>query len=374
MSQENSGVDVGYIEEAESWKLESRFFPSKIGGRPAWLQFSELPSQEDMVCAQCQEPQIFLCQIYAPIESRDDCFHRSLYIFFCRNPKCHSDNNNAAFVVYRSQLKRENEFYPFEPPDEIATWHPECRAEKWTDLCAACGNKGTSHCGRCKKVKYCSRSHQIVHWRDFHKKICSVEGVLDLNGKSSCLLPEFELIVEPESNLEPESGKAACSGEGDGEDDNTDDEDDDDEAEKARIKEFNLLAQEGKIGTLAGDDSVNTDLLKMAASEEDKTFNVFKKRISKNPGQVLRYERNGIPLWLSQDHIPEEADIPPCNYCGSRRNFEFQILPQLLNHLSLDDVKESVDWGTLAVYTCEHSCSSGPAYKTEFLWKQDVIA
>ena len=31
-------VDLGFLEtEFESWEVESRHFPSKVGGRPAWL-------------------------------------------------------------------------------------------------------------------------------------------------------------------------------------------------------------------------------------------------------------------------------------------------------------------------------------------------
>lgn len=47
-------------------------------------------------------------------------------------------------------------------------------------------------------------------------------------------------------------------------------------------------------------------------------------------------------------------------------------MPQLLNSLSLDTAMDSVDWGTLAVYTCSNSCDLGTEnYVKEFLWKQD---
>lgn len=173
-SEDRSGVDVGYVDETDSWKLESRFFPSKVGGRPAWLRLSELPAPKDMACGKCQESCIFLCQIYAPIESRDDCFHRTLFVFMCRSAKCYSTNDSSSFVVYRSQLTRKNGFYPFEPPENSEKWASESKVEKWTDLCAACGNSGTSHCGRCKKVKYCSRTHQVTHWKDHHKMTCNM--------------------------------------------------------------------------------------------------------------------------------------------------------------------------------------------------------
>ena len=45
-------------------------------------------------------------------------------------------------------------------------------------------------------------------------------------------------------------------------------------------------------------------------------------------------------------------------------------MPQLLNHLQVDSLEESVDWGTLVVYTCAQSCGDGSSYQTEFIWKQ----
>jgi Programmed cell death protein 2, C-terminal putative domain. len=63
----------------------------------------------------------------------------------------------------------------------------------------------------------------------------------------------------------------------------------------------------------------------MAESIEDKSFSKFSERISKNPDQVLRYDRGGKPLWISSDHIPIDDDIPHCEYCGEKRQFEFQV-------------------------------------------------
>ena len=49
-----------------------------------------------------------------------------------------------------------------------------------------------------------------------------------------------------------------------------------------------------------------------------------------------------------------------------------QIMPQMLNYLRLDEALDGgVDWGTLAIYTCADNCDQGPAYKKEYLWKQD---
>jgi Programmed cell death protein 2, C-terminal putative domain len=46
-------------------------------------------------------------------------------------------------------------------------------------------------------------------------------------------------------------------------------------------------------------------------------------------------------------------------------------MPQLLNHLGLDDMGSSIDWATLAIFTCSVDCEAGGKYGREFLWKQD---
>ena len=96
------------------------------------------------------------------------------------------------------------------------------------------------------------------------------------------------------------------------------------------------------------------------ATEEDEAFLAFKERISHDPDQVLifcilndctihikilfycvlylldisfqilRYQLNGEPLFVSAVNQPQASDIPPCS-CGRPRRFEFQV------NISLND-------------------------------------
>lgn len=50
-------------------------------------------------------------------------------------------------------------------------------------------------------------------------------------------------------------------------------------------------------------------------------------------------------------------------------------MPQILYYLKLPETscKESFNFGTLAIYTCQNSCEAAQKYKKEFLWEQSSI-
>jgi Programmed cell death protein 2, C-terminal putative domain len=75
---------------------------------------------------------------------------------------------------------------------------------------------------------------------------------------------------------------------------------------------------------LTGDAEAEADLAAMAEDKADPIFKNFKKRISLSPTQVLRYEMDGQPLWMSQKFQPNY--VPPCDTCGCERVFECQVI------------------------------------------------
>lgn len=88
----------------------------------------------------------------------------------------------------------------------------------------------------------------------------------------------------------------------------------------------------------------------------------------------FRYREDSlsVPLWVSSDKQPKPTDIPACA-CGAPREFEFQIMPQLLFFLKVDSkAKDALDWGTLVVYTCKESCGDGSKYAQEVVWVQPM--
>ncbi|XP_026234662.1 programmed cell death protein 2 [Anabas testudineus] len=343
-------VVLGFLEEAEPWRLRSPQFPSKVGGKPAWLSQRGLPSLPGLECEICRLPMAFLLQVYAPISGQDSSFHRTLFLFCCRTPECYTRNDSRCMKVFRSQLPRKNDFYPYDPPpDDEPPSDPNQNESvlpvSGIKLCWVCGCPGNKACSRCHIVTYCGKHHQTLHWKHTHKKECCSQEA-SIATTSPFLLPESELVTEPEE----------------------DDEGNEEDAEEAEEDS----TQRGVDCPSLADTLAETDLEEMALheTEDNKVFQRFKKRISPEPHQVVRYSRGGSPLWVSSQHIPSDQDIPPCT-CGAKRVFEFQVMPQLLNSLCVDSTGASIDWGTVAVYTCSDSCNHDDQYCPEVIWKQD---
>jgi len=168
------------------------------------------------------------------------------------------------------------------------------------------------------------------------------------------LYPELELDVEPEDR-ETEQEDAALS---------------------KLIEDYDSRVEsEGELT----EEEVPEEVLKQVEENcpiDRKHFAMFQARVSCAPDQVIRYcfKDQASPLWPSPANLPALTDVPPCKRCGAPRKFEFQVMPQLLNHLQQDEMDPAaLDWGTIVVYTCSKSCSGpsgGAKYDEEFVWVQ----
>ncbi|XP_037376623.1 programmed cell death protein 2 [Talpa occidentalis] len=333
-------AELGLAQAAPAWRLRREQFPSKVGGRPAWLGAAGLPGPAALSCAQCGRPLAFLLQLYAPLPGRADAFHRGLFLFCCRAPPC-----CAGLRVFRNQLPRKNDFFSYEPPSEDPppeTGDSPClQLQSGPHLCRVCGCLGPKTCSRCHKAHYCSKEHQTLDWRLGHKQACAEsENLGGTVPDHNFLFPEYEIVIETEDEVVSEV-------------------ENEDEAEVA--------------GNMDETPEEELDSLAKHESKEDKIFQKFKTKIDLVPEQILRYGRGIAPIWISGENIPQEKDIPDCP-CGAKRIFEFQVMPQLLYYLKADRLGRSVDWGVLAIFTCAESCRLGTGYAEEFVWKQDVTA
>lgn len=210
-----------------------------------------------------------------------------------------------------------------------------------------CGCYGRYSCSACKKINYCGQLHQKLDWT-CHKHICGTDEIPNVKCLPSkeLLFPEYEIVIERENSVVSKEI-----------------------TEDKWLEEYERFLNSHQSNEL--EDISESELSQYVSEDiEDKQFSKFKKRIASNPKQVLRYQKNGKPLWITdRNGIIEDNEIPNCENCGNKRIFEFQIMPQLLNYLEHDNI----DWGILAIYTCSISCDTQSKYLQEFIFKQDTV-
>jgi pre-rRNA-processing protein TSR4 len=267
--------------------------------------------------------------------------------------------------VFRSQLPRENPYYPLpeEGSDDDEEEKPAAeftpKSFKAPVQCVICGLGGAKSCGKCGTASYCSREHQMSDWNMCrHKEFCN-KPVTEEDNKAIEKLRAARIFTEKEIVSEPE---------GKGEDI------EEEESQAAFFKENNPeeASSDSRALVLAGDEAEEDTQV-----DVDDTFLQFQLRIQLYPGQVIRYDRveydmpTREPLWVQANYKPES--IPNCERCGAPRTFEFQILSTLLNYIGVNHVAvDSLDWGSLFVYTCKQNCALGKdVFAQEVLWKQD---
>ncbi|CAB3403360.1 unnamed protein product [Caenorhabditis bovis] len=369
-------VHLGFgvaLETDDLFRLRSQYLPlGKIGGKPAWLNPKNLPNSSELLCKNCEKPLCFLIQVYAnSVNDPDHSFHRSIFVFVCRNPKCSKSNDASNLAAFRCALPRDNAFYsfdgPMDPDLDGDVPDPRLPADA-AKLCETCGCAATKKCAKCQAVWYCSREHQALDWPT-HKTTCGqppcVESVEPKNPRNGFVFKEFGIDIDQE--YVPSQIFDDLS-----DDDDEDEEEEENEEEKAaRMKEFKQFIEKSKD---KHPDMTREDLeAAVAEQEKDLVFDKFNRLLNLNPEQIIRYKRNGDPLPSTcRSELPEQ--IEPCALCGAPRRFEMQLMPHLLSLIDVDAIGQSIDWASVYIYTCSASCRiPNDGYAKEFVAKQDFV-
>ncbi|GAA5805217.1 programmed cell death protein 2 [Helicostylum pulchrum] len=364
LSFDKYAPQLGYAEDPET-PLTAETFPNKSGGKPAWLNPETILTAEQVTCGNCEQPMSLLLQLYTPEDQPAEAFHRAVYVFCCKKGGCVKQDWTRSFKVFRSQLPRENPYYP--PPNESDDEEEEeveftPKSFKAPVQCVICGLGGAKACGKCGKTAYCSREHQMADWNMCrHKEFCN-KPISEQDQEAIDKLRAGRIFTEKEIVSEPE---------GKGEDL----EEEESQAEFFKENNPDEPSSDSKALVLAGDEAEEDTKV-----DVDDVFLQFQLRIQLYPDQVIRYDRveydmpTREPLWVQQNYKP--ASIPACELCKGPRTFEFQILSTLLNYLGVNHIAvDSLDWGSLFVYTCKQNCTLGKeVFAEEVLWKQDFSA
>ena len=339
-------VLLGFPEQAEKEEhLQRHKFPSKLGGLPAWLNPEALPCEHQLFNT------CFLLQVYAPHPTSHSAFHRQLLLL----PHCHA--NPPACTVLRTQLPRSNRLYPFHPPQDGDSPPP------------------------LPDGSFPSRTF----W----------EERLQQSGP---VFPEYKLVVEDEdeediahdtnsTNFAINANTGAENADHDDSDSNPvlDQPSDSKNGATGKMLEHSSDSTDGAVDGGDEESAEDRKLLEMfeqeaTPTERQSAFTAFTQRVEQNPGHVLRYSchADAEPLWPIEGKPPSAEDVPHCELCGSRRVFELQVLPHAVHFLEQDESpdgseRDLVDFGTIAVYSCEASCSPFGDYESAYVHEHAVV-
>uniref|UniRef100_A0A1L8DJB5 Putative programmed cell death protein n=1 Tax=Nyssomyia neivai TaxID=330878 RepID=A0A1L8DJB5_9DIPT len=394
-------VYLGYVDEvvSEKYAYSVDFTTNKIGGNPNWpCSGITVPNYPN-----CGLVRPLILQIYAPLEGSQ--FHRTLYVFACLNCSIQS----SSWFCVRSQTLEKN----FEKENARI---PQQGQEKHTvnvNWCAGANDWDVPEDTKTADAENCNEENGNT--------ISKIDKLSDEDDESNSteidLLNIIENVHIDERNANSgaqEGGAAAMNNAPKASAEIETDEteliiiDTPDAPQRdliALFKQNNVLSSDQVNLTLrsffltvdeeAKSTQENTDHIRDLIQEYQKKdddlkkspegasacekrgellgdgehyekgipahgdlmFHAFITRIQENPGQVIRYSRNTVPLLIN--YLKES--IPKCTYCGSDLICEIQVLPTIIPHLQLENCDATpIEFGTVLIYTCSKSCWDTP--------------
>ncbi|XP_063169150.1 programmed cell death protein 2-like [Candoia aspera] len=311
---------------------------SKLGGSPDWRPSVRVAHPS---CGICKAGLLHVVQIYCPLEG--SLYHRVINVFACATKGCWG--NSESWKVLRSQ-------YLQVPRKEIqdCTWKQE---QEWTqaamDWCDGADDWGEDYeeasserCGiftSFPRERHCVAQFQRLCLGKNTGVFCDLAE--EEQVKPSSCVPEFQpyyiSVVDEEDYL-------SC--------------DDVDHVQRL-LKEYQQREDvdlEQLMSTGYSTDGSGEKYEKSGTEKRNRFFHKFMKRISFCQEQILRYSWDGQPLFITSPSADFQTMVPPCNNCKSKRIFEFQLMPAMVNMLKTRDNDMSIEFGTAVVYTCEKSC------------------
>ena len=360
--------DLGFLEKREdATALHAIYFPSKVGGDPQWLDPSVHPKQ--MTEANATKRRMdFLLQIYAANDTEEDslngarenAFHRTIYVFTSVDGDKVFEKGKVRAV--RSQLARANAFYGTTPaPRRGVRESDDLRVEEMIREFEA---KKRAIETKVKMTLSGGNGSESKEEEEEMKMKMKMKTKTK-NENENTVYPEFEIVVEPESDAD-EASCSSMDSEGVVADTNDDDN-----------KKTSANTNKKKMFQSIGDEAITeTDLKEIASGVIDsdaQRLATFSVKLAKFPDQVLRYcpAQNAKAMWPSKSLAPDDRNIPDCPRCRGKRRFEFQILPTIVSFIvpkeSVELNDSSLDFGSIAVYTCSKSCALEGEYAEEYV-------
>ncbi|XP_012252253.2 programmed cell death protein 2-like [Athalia rosae] len=408
-------VYLGYEDECVTEKHRSlvNFTTNKIGGKPDW--HCGKTSIKTPQCTLCGLQQLLALQIYAPLDNSK--YHRTLYIFTCINPNCW--NQNESWTCIRVQSVEDMSDVNTSASSSV---HTESLTS-WLTNADDWGNDSNDNTSEQNgnNVAFSQRQFSLSSWNesldhdfnnDFTKlhvddpnansptgiesptvggggavgRLDSPHASAEIEGEENEVIcidsptkPQHDLVtllheVTPLPIQHVESKDAVCLS-------FTEifisvDEEDCTNYVTQHVRDLLLEYQQ------CNPDSIPNSPVDSGASKQtdttlekyekgipvhgDEMFHDFMSRLQMNPGQILRYSRDGNAALLP---YPIGGTVGRCKHCGEQMTFELQILPTIIPKLKLNTQQEQdfqIEFGTVLIHTCSRSCwSSTDTYREE---------
>lgn len=397
-----SGSDVNDVGESVrlyqpiQYKFTGKNQPSHsvIGGTPCYFENDDGVDRNHPNCKICHEPMRSLVQLHVP-GATPNSVNRSLYIFSCNRASCgrqvfqdeatnFSLGGGGTFVCRRSQ----------EMPQAPAPQQEAVVESPWGADAAAKNddeNDWDVDDGEeedVEKMEAMLQDMEVSGPKGIGSKKKPVRKPTPKNAADPNI-PKFT-CYEIRAMQEPAGKKGG---------DDMDDEDDVGMAAGSDAKIQQMLARymeeeddEEILSALRGSAGGGGTEKDEKLPENDRAMLAFTDRVKRVPRQVLRYAKDGTPIWSipirkqqgggkkGQGDSENPLEVPDCPGCGAKRVFECQLMPSLLHVLEVDKhalkaqpasaekspeamldmefANGGQNWGTVAIYTCSESCES----------------
>ncbi|XP_046674340.1 programmed cell death protein 2-like [Homalodisca vitripennis] len=367
MAKSKPKVYIGFEDELITQKHlpAVTFTTNKVGGKPDWIGGKSV--NINPLCQRCGTIMPLIVQVYAPLVN--SFYHRTLYLFGCINPNCW--NLNESWVCMRGQMLDTNTVEVEKSKKLTAESFDWCGgADVWED------EENGNVCGTTKVDKFMQKSEELSDMlaaMEFDNgedvgatghpfspmptaeidggedEVVTIETPTVAETDMMALFDQAKPVPEvPPGTLEFASFFLSVCEEDEG---------------KPSIpvnaefnpqlydEECNSAVEQSSVGDNA---EVSEKYEKSLPAHGDKLFHTFISRIKRNPGQILRYIREGgMPLLLYPiSKMPQE-----CKYCGGDLVFELQLVPTMISSLRLIGSGHGhMEFGTVLVLACQRSC------------------
>ncbi|KAF8498705.1 programmed cell death protein 2 [Russula emetica] len=417
------GIPDGTVDSASDLKDAA---VSRIGGLPALLSH-KVPFDSSR-CQHCKNPMELLVQLWAPLENSP--YDRAVYVWGCARSGCQRKGGSIRAwrglrydEKYASKLERKRKEHQRAPPApvEAKPTHQNVNPFSMSTDVAKMSHSGLGSDMFNSVLPLDSGGTITSQGSVPDESIGSDDDSASTSSVASAIVAFASVtLVDTLWQSAPSYPPQYLS------------------TANEYIPPPNKEAPDEPTAGIVDDDGVTQEGHAWASEKYEKSmhtdhvFDRFNERTSHEPQQCVRYDLGGIPMPFASDDLYKRlfplstekstsitvtraasnvqhsrpgrgysaASILACPHCGSRRTFEYQLMPNLIIMLgrgsdtereditTTDEQRKEVvqrllkrdpdgrgmEWGTALVFTCEKDCCLGPGNKEkEGAWSEELV-